>query len=108
MTQKILVIIFTFFLVKCTSFDEVGKTLRNEKRDSTDEFLIKKNDPLSIPPKMDELPTPKSKSTIKNKTTDISELFDKTNTPQKKTHQKLKNLYWKKLEKDEPGNKEFF
>ena len=57
---------------------------------------------------MDELPTPKSKSTIKNKTTDISELLGKTNTPQKKTHQKLKNLYWKKLEKDEPGNKEFF
>jgi hypothetical protein len=99
MTQKILVIIFTFFLVKCTSFDEVGKTLRNEKRDSTDEFLIKKNDPLSIPPKMDELPTPKSKSTIKNKTTDISELLGKTNTPQKKDTSEIEKLILEEIRK---------
>ena len=98
MTQKILVIIFTFFLVKCTSFDEVGKTLRNEKRDSTDEFLIKKNDPLSIPQKWMSFQL-LNQNQPKNKTTDISELLGKTNTPQKKDTSEIEKLILEEIRK---------
>ena len=32
--------------------------MRNEKVSSTDEFLVKKNQPLVIPPNLKELPVP--------------------------------------------------
>ena len=48
---------------------------------------------------MDELPTPKSKSTIKNKTTDISELLGKTNTPQKKDTSEIEKLILEEIRK---------
>ena len=45
--------------------------MRNEKTSSTDEFLVKKNQPLVIPPNLRELPVPgqtktKTKETKKN------------------------------------------
>ena len=61
--MKIKFIFLFIFLVSCTSFSEVGKALRNEKARTTDEFLIEKRGPLSLPPKMNELPKPKTKNT---------------------------------------------
>ena len=43
----------------CGGFSEAGKVLRNEKVVTTDEFLIEKRGPLSIPPNVMELPKPK-------------------------------------------------
>ena len=34
------------------------ENLRNEKINSTDEFLVKKKDPLILPPDFDKIPTP--------------------------------------------------
>ncbi len=45
-------------LANCQTVDEVGKVMRNEKVSSTDEFLVKKNQPLVIPPNLRELPVP--------------------------------------------------
>ena len=61
--MKIKFIFLFIFLVSCTSMGEVGKALRNEKTRTTDEFLIEKRGPLSLPPKMNELPKPKTKNT---------------------------------------------
>ena len=58
------ILIILFFLTSCGGFKEAGKVLRNEKVNSTDEFLVKKRDPLILPPNYEELPTPNSK--IKN------------------------------------------
>ena len=44
---------------------EAGKVLRNEKVKTTDEFLVKKRQPLVLPPEYDTLPTP---GTLKRKT----------------------------------------
>ena len=41
---------------------DVGKTLRNEKVRTTDEFLVKKRQPLSLPPDYEKLPKPGSKN----------------------------------------------
>ena len=38
---------FLFLLSACAGFSEAGKVLRNEKSEATDEFLIKKNEPLT-------------------------------------------------------------
>ena len=55
-------------LANCQTVDEVGKVMRNEKESSTDEFLVKKNQPLVIPPNLRELPVPgNAKKTQKKK-----------------------------------------
>ena len=58
--NKLKFIYFLIFiiLVNCQTVDEVGKVMRNEKVSSTDEFLVKKNQPLVIPPNLRELPVP--------------------------------------------------
>ena len=42
-------------LVSC---GDVGKTLRNEKIKTTDEFLVKKKGPLVLPPDYERVPAP--------------------------------------------------
>ena len=58
--NKLKFIYFIIFITisNCQTFDEVGKVMRNEKVSSTDEFLVKKNQPLVIPPNLKELPVP--------------------------------------------------
>ena len=55
----LLIILFT--QISCSGFKEVGKVLRNEKTNTTDEFLVKKKQPLVLPPDFEKLPTPDSK-----------------------------------------------
>ncbi len=53
-----------FFLIfSCGSLKEAGKVLRNEKTSSTDEFLIKKKEPLILPPDYNKIPEPGELST---------------------------------------------
>ena len=47
-------------IVSCQSMGEAKKVLSNEKIKTTDEFLVKKKEPLEIPPDVDEIPTPGS------------------------------------------------
>ena len=49
-----------FILNGCSSFSEAGKVLRNEKVRTTDEFLIKKKEPLTQPPDFETIPEPGS------------------------------------------------
>ena len=60
--QKIIniIIIIIFFLVtSCAkSWEDVKKGLGGVKRTSTDEFLVKKKEPLNMPPKWKDLPKP--------------------------------------------------
>ena len=44
---------------------DAGKVLRNEKITTTDEFLVKKRNPLVIPPNFDKIPEPGSVSESK-------------------------------------------
>ena len=55
-----LIVIILFVLNSCGGFKEAGKVLRNEKVRTTDEFLVKKKEPLVLPPDYSELPTPGS------------------------------------------------
>ena len=55
-----LLIILFYVLASCQSLDDAGKVLRNEKTRSTDEFLVKKKEPLVMPPNFDEIPEPSS------------------------------------------------
>ena len=60
-------LILIIFLVAsaCANLDEAKKVLKNEKTSSTDEFLVKKKEPLTLPPDFDKLPLPNSISESK-------------------------------------------
>ena len=59
--KKNFIFIFIFiFLSNCQSLGDLKKTMRGQKVDTTDEFLIKKKYPLILPPEYDKLPLPKS------------------------------------------------
>ena len=50
---------FLILLNSCTNtFDSVKRGLTGEKQLSTDEFLVKKKDPLILPPDYETLPRP--------------------------------------------------
>tara|TARA_B100000900_G_scaffold289896_1_gene248762 strand:- start:160 stop:411 length:252 start_codon:yes stop_codon:yes gene_type:complete len=46
--------------------DDAAKVLKNEKIRTTDEFLVKKREPLVLPPDYNELPKPRQKNTKKD------------------------------------------
>ena len=47
-----------FFVTSCNTMDAAKKALTGEKRNTTDEFLVKKKDPLILPPDYENLPVP--------------------------------------------------
>lgn len=53
-------LIILFFSYSCSGIKDAGKVLRNEKVKTTDEFLVKKKDPLVLPPNFEEIPEPGS------------------------------------------------
>ena len=57
---KIITYILLFiFLYSCGgSFDSIKRGLTGQKENSADEFLVKKKDPLILPPDYENLPTP--------------------------------------------------
>ena len=70
-------IIISFLLVSCAGFKEAGKVMRNEKITSSDEFLVKKRDPLILPPDYNEIPMPGTKSnTVNNEEDKIKKIFN--------------------------------
>ena len=66
MKNKLFLIVFFLILANCTTIDEVGKVMTNQKIKTNDEFLVEKKDPLIIPPNSSELPEP---NTNKNEQT---------------------------------------
>ena len=83
--STLLLFITCTILANCSSFSEVGKVMRNEKIGNTDEFLVKKREPLTQPPDYHTLPIPNSDNTVKEKK--ISEILNKS----KNTNNKQKN-----------------
>jgi len=53
-------LILFLLLISCSSLSDAKKVLKNEKVITTDEFLVKKRNPLVIPPNFEEVPIPGS------------------------------------------------
>ena len=86
MTARIIFLtLFSSILISCSSVKDAGKVLRNEKTKSTDEFLVKKREPLVLPPDYNEkkinekdkikkiLKVPKDQNLEKNKPSNVEE-----------------------------------
>ena len=69
--KKIKIILLYFILItflhSCGGASDAAKVLKNEKITNTDEFLVKKRDPLILPPEYDTLPAPNSDNKSKKK-----------------------------------------
>ena len=67
-TKKLLLFISLLtFLYSCGGASDAAKVLRNEKIRNTDEFFVKKRDPLILPPDYNTLPEPNTKGVPKKK-----------------------------------------
>lgn len=75
--MKKIIVLFIIYLttVSCQSLDEAGKILRNEKITNTDEFLVKKKDPLIMPPNYEDVPKPESIKEVKKEKKDIKKIL---------------------------------
>jgi len=49
-------------MISCSGLKDAGSVLKNEKKKTTDEFLVKKKDPLILPPDFESLPEPDEKA----------------------------------------------
>jgi len=76
--NKIIIIVFFFITACASSWEDVKKGLGGGKKTSTDEFLVRKKEPLVMPPKWKNLPEPggvmKSDDEV-SEPTDIEELM---------------------------------
>ena len=80
MPKKTIYLISLIFLVtSCAdTWGSVKRGLTGEKVKSTDEFLIKKKDPLILPPDFENLPTPSERDAALEEMANIKKTLKKT------------------------------
>ena len=83
---NLLLIVF-FLIVSCSSLSDAKKVLKNQKVRTTDEFLVKKRNPLELPPNFEEVLKPGTK--FEKKENDDEKIKKILNVP--KTENTIKN-----------------
>ena len=74
MYKKIVnMLVIIFFVTSCDTMGTAKKALTGAKRNTTDEFLVKKKDPLILPPDYENLPIPDESAA----TNEYSSTFEK-------------------------------
>ena len=77
MCKKIIYILFVIcFVTSCQTLGDVKRGLTGEKVTSTDEFLIKKKDPLVMPPDYENLPTPDERIAAREEISDFEKSLE--------------------------------
>ena len=100
MYKKIIYILsLIFFIVSCNSFDSVKRGITGEKRQSGDEFLIKKKDPLILPPDFENLPTPDEQITAMEEISTIEKTLETAVEETSPTSSSVEELIIKKIQK---------
>jgi hypothetical protein len=92
-----LVLLFILTASCAGSFDSVKRGITGSKENSTDEFLVKKKDPLILPPDFESLPTPDERAVASEGST----LFKKTSETLeegKSTQSSTENSILKKIQ----------
>ena len=98
--KKIIYIHILFLLLTaCGGMKEAGKVLRNEKIKTTDEFLVKKNDPLTVPPNLEKLPEPRTKESISTKDLGLENILEKEVKIKKSQDSRLEKMILNEIKK---------
>ncbi len=88
------VVLYILILTTLNSCGTVKEAFSSQKKNSTDEFLVEKKNPLKLPPDFDELPIPNQDSDEQNDDEDeLKELLitSEDNTKDKSESSKSKN-----------------
>ena len=96
-----LVFVIYIFLKGCgNSFSELKETMTGQKVTNTEDFLIKKKDPLVLPPEYEKLPLPKTGKQKSNANT-IETVLKSNNTKNSdtKVSKDLENMILEELRK---------
>ena len=72
--KNLYLIILFLIIVSCQSMDDAKKVLTNQKIKTTDEFLVKKKEPLELPPEFDKITAPGSIEKKNKKTSEEKRL----------------------------------
>ena len=91
MKKTNIIFLILLLLTSCSSFKEAGKVLRNEKIKNSDEFLIKKKEPLVLPPDYSKIPEPGSLSEDSDEKKDADKIKRIMRTSNKKKINKNKS-----------------
>ena len=88
-----IIIAIATFLVSCSTLKD---GFSNQKKNSSDEFLIEKKSPLVLPPDYKELPIPNEKK-VKKESNEIKSLITKSTNDNIKENSNEKNSSLEKL-----------
>ena len=95
-----LLINFSFFLISCgNNWSEFKKTMSGQKVTNTDEFLIKKKDPLILPPEFEKLPLPNTKKNNEKNSVETALGSLKKQAGENKASSQLEDMILKELKK---------
>ena len=99
MFKKIVyVIILGFFVTSCAdTFSSVKRGLTGAKKDSADEFLVKKKDPLILATDYENLPTPDEKSAAAEEISNFEKSFETTLEEDSSTSSSVESSILKKI-----------
>ena len=91
--------LISYFIVivvlhSCGGLSDAERVLRNEKKSNTDEFLVKKRQPLTLPPEYDAIPEPNSNEKLKSNAKNKNELNEILKIPE----EKISNKNFKSIE----------
>ena len=78
MHKKIIyILVLIYFVTSCAdTFDSMKRGLTGSKRKSADEFLVKKKDPLILPPDFENLPTPDERDVLLGEDSIFQEILE--------------------------------
>lgn len=96
----LLIVIFNFMLTSCSS---VQKALDPQTKNNSEEFLVEKKSPLSMPPDFDKLPVPQAEKNFEQDTYELEDLIKK-NEKANLQNKENKNLEFEELILDQIKN----
>ena len=98
---KFLLLISSYiFLISCgNNWSEFKKTMSGQKVTNTDEFLIKKKDPLILPPEFEKLPLPNTKKNNEKNSVETALGSLKKQAGENKASSQLEDMILKELKK---------
>ena len=101
MLKKIIqAIILTFFVTSCgNTFDSVKRGLTGAKSDSADEFLVKKKDPLILPPDFENLPNPDERDSAVEEVSNFEKSLESSIEISESTTGSVEDSILKKIQK---------
>ncbi len=99
MSKKFLLLPILFFLISCGGgWESFESAVTGEKKKTTDEYLIKKKDPLILPPDYDKLPLPDSKK-VDERSKTIESILSTSESSEKRKKSPLETSIEKELRK---------